>query len=489
MTALSLRSYLFATFILLMAELLSYLGFVDPALGSALFLVIIAAVVLLAWRKLETALLVLFAELFVGGKGYLFSMIIGNARISLRIAIFCVVLLMWFLFHRGEGNPYTRMPKIVRWWLAFLGVTLIIGVISGLLNHHGFSAVYFDANAFLFLLLAPVLFSPAIVWNRWMKSLLTVVAAAATILGLKSLISLGVFAHLDIGQLKTYYRWIRITGVGEIAYINGNNYRVFFQSQIYGLFGVLLLAPLLLPTPEKQTRKWWLLLPLILGTTAILISLSRSFWMGAIVAMVFGLGLGWKQFHWTVQQIFFITTAAVCTLGIAYTLTSWALNFPYPFPPARGSKTANLIGQRFTAIGGEAAVSSRINELKPLQKGILKNPLIGSGFGTELTYTSNDPRQIKSQTKGRYTTYAFEWGYLDFILKVGLLGLIAYLGLLWSLGTQLWQARTNSAFGLLLGLVSLIVIHITTPYLNHPLGIGLVLLGLGFGQFRTEAKT
>jgi hypothetical protein len=286
------------------------------------------------------------------------------------------------------------------------------------------------------------------------------------------------FAHINVNLLHTYYRWIRVTGVGEIAYINGNAYRVFFQSQIYGLFGLLMLVPLLAARPVAHRRPWWFLLPIILGTTAVLISLSRSFWMGGIVALAFFLIFGFRQLRMSVKNILTACITGMLVFAASYTLMSWALNFPYPCPPQKGSHTAEMIGQRFTALSGEAAASSRMNELGPLRNGILKNPFLGSGFGQKLTYKSNDPRQLLTPMKGMYTTYAFEWGYLDFILKVGILGLLAYLGLLVVTLKTLWQQRSPLAIGFFLGIVSLLVIHFTTPYLNHPLGIGFLLLAL-----------
>lgn len=485
----SLRSYLVATTVFLAAEALSFLGFLDPMIGSISFGLIIGLTAWLTWKNLEYGLIVILAELLVGGKGYLFSQVFGSGKISIRIALFTVVIVIWLLRHRGNGNPLTRIPLVFRKWLIFLGVVLVWGVAFGLINQRGIGTVYFDANAFLFFLLAPVVFSPTVNLVRLRDFLLLVVAAATTVLGVKSLLSLGLFAHVDPGQLNSFYRWIRVTGVGEIAYINGNAYRVFFQSQIWGMFGAFLIAALLLPGRDRIQMPKWLFIPLVLGSTAVLISLSRSFWAGGLVALLTGIVLGFAHFRWNLKQFLLIGAVSLGIIGLSYTLTSWALNFPYPFPPSRGSQAAKLIGQRFETIGGEAAVSSRLNELEPLREGILRNPAIGSGFGTQLTYTSNDPRQLQSPNHGVYTTYAFEWGYLDLILKIGLIGLVMYLGLLWAIGRQLWLNQTRFGFGLLLALISLAVVHITTPYLNHPLGIGLLVLAIGLGSIREPKST
>ena len=182
-----------------------------------------------------------------------------------------------------------------------------------------------------------------------------------------------------------------------------------------------------------------------------------------------------------------------------------------------------VFGQRATQ--GEAASNSRVNQLKPLLLAITKHPLIGSGFGTTVTYKSNDPR-IVNETAGQsglVTTYAFEWGYLDMILKFGLVGLVIYLiiifkilGRLLKLKTASWRTKlkinsnnqiqnnnfldpdfrrddkkeednNKENYGLqitdyrlqmvfFLALIALLVVNIFSPYLNHPLGIGFLIL-------------
>jgi O-antigen ligase len=116
-------------------------------------------------------------------------------------------------------------------------------------------------------------------------------------------------------------------------------------------------------------------------------------------------------------------------------------------------------------------------ELSPLGAQIKKAPVFGSGFGTTLTFKSEDPRVTTVNPTGMYTTSAFEWGYLDITMKIGIVGLGIYLYLIWKIGTGLWKKRAdNYNLGLLLGLIALLVINIFSPYLNHPLGIGYLMI-------------
>ncbi len=334
------RTYVALTALLLSNEVLSYLGYIHRELGNVLFVIIVAATFAVSWYRIEDGLVVLFAELFVGGKGYLYSITVANLRISIRIALFVVIVLVWILRHRARWKGLRELPTVVRRGLIVFALFVVWGIVHGLLAGHGIGAVYFDANAYLFYGLLVVLLLPSLDWGRFGPKLVALLAATATVLGIKSVISLGIFAHLTVKNLTLYYRWIRNTGVGEIAYINGNAYRVFFQSQIYGLLAFFVLAGLVLPAPRREPGGRWMLVPMTFGLAAVLISLSRSFWLGAAVAAVTGLGLGWQRFRWTARQFATVLGVSALMLGTAYTLTSWALNFPRPFPPARGSQAA-----------------------------------------------------------------------------------------------------------------------------------------------------
>ncbi|MDD1463721.1 hypothetical protein MEO39_27495, partial [Dolichospermum sp. ST_sed2] len=74
--------------------------------------------------------------------------------------------------------------------------------------------------------------------------------------------------------------------------------------------------------------------------------------------------------------------------------------------------------------------------------------------------------------------------YLDTWIEIGLFGLITYLFLIINLfryGIKLYhqyseqQLESSLILGFLAGIIILASINVTTPYLNHPLGIGYLL--------------
>ncbi len=125
----------------------------------------------------------------------------------------------------------------------------------------------------------------------------------------------------------------------------------------------------------------------------------------------------------------------------------------------------------------ESAVLSRWQLLPVLWNKIKEHPILGSGFGATVTYQSFDPRVV-STTGGQYTTYAFEWGWLDHWIKFGIVGIPLMLFLLWSIGRRVWKSNQPVwiRVSAIASIISLGAIHIFTPYLNHPLGIFALIL-------------
>ena len=290
--------------------------------------------------------------------------------------------------------------------------------------------------------------------------------AALLWLPIKTLLLFYLFSHaFPASFLEALYLWIRRTGVGEITRSSGTAFRIFLQSQIYALGVVFALWCKQVMVP-KLTRIEWMLL--VLSLAEILISLSRSFWLGLTAG-------GVVFFFWFVTahrhawKRVLSTGIASCVFAIA--LVAGLLLIP--LPPGDGSLTS-LIRTRMDV--GEDAATSRWKLLPMLWQGIKRAPISGSGFGATITYESRDPRVVQA-TGGVYTTYAFEWGWLDLWYKLGLFGLVLMLVLLIRLGRIAWRIDAASwiTWSILIGLITLATVHFFTPYLNHPLGFGILL--------------
>ena len=209
----------------------------------------------------------------------------------------------------------------------------------------------------------------------------------------------------------------------------------------------------------------------MLGT--ILICFSRSFWMSLVI--VFPVYAFWaiKRYGW--KSFFSVAVMLLCSLSISLGLIAGTLKFPFPHPSVNFNLTQAL-SDRAGTISNEAAISSRYALLPELWKQIKDNPVWGKGFGATVTYHTSDPRFLQQNPDGQFTTYAFEWGWLDIWLKLGVFGLIAYLWLIGKIIKDGGKKNTWISIGLSAAILLIAAVSLFSPYTNHPLGIGFLII-------------
>jgi len=502
---LLLKTFLF----LILAELLSIFAWFFPQFNLICFGVILVLVFILALKKLQYGIYIAFAELVIGSYGYLFSFNYGNTLISIRIGIFLMIMVAWLihLLRFSSFKKYYNELKDFAFAKYYFLLTLVLiwGFVWGIIRGNNFGNVFLDFNNWLFYLYLLPLITVSQSKRFW-REFSTVILAALSWLLIKTLIFLYIFSHDFLWAWPELYTWIRDTRIGEVTQFSGNFYRVFLQSQIFALLGFFVFLPLIanikyslawfkknsllscLPADAGHGQGYFSILLFCL--TVIIVSFSRSFWVGLIAGLIIYFLIQFYKSEFITYklrlkegfgQILKLILIFVVSLILIFTV----VNGP---PGLMGTNLASLISQRTNQI--EAAGSSRINMLQPLNRAIAIHPIIGSGFGSLVTYQSLDPRILSTTAgaSGEYTTYAFEWGYLDILLKIGLVGLSIYLLLIFKLLQSLWIRikslvmpnvncqMSNVPLGLLLALISLLVVNTFTPYLNHPLGISFILL-------------
>lgn len=506
------RKFRLALFSIILIEELSFLGYLAPSANKVVFGLLVAAAIALAAIRLEWVVALVLAELAIGSKGYLFYLNISDFKISIRLALFAVVMAAWFfrslvkLFReKNWGWPpgsalAARFERLkTDWPLIALALAVVWGAVNGLLvQSHTAGLVFFDFNAWLFFLLIV----PLAATFKSRDDLLRfapILSAALIWLAFKTLFTSYLFAHTDLaGPLFRFYRWIRTSGVGEVTLVKGGFYRVFFQSQIYLLLaylGALLIFARRWSQSKfreviKNGQNLGLAAAQVVFFAAILLSMSRSFWLGlaagllAIFVYVAVSVCPRNAVGYCARKLAGFAAWVAGTALAAMLLVIVIVNFPYP-KPVGGFNAASLLSERASAIE-EAAIISRWELLPELWREIREAPLLGQGFGKTITYQSQDPRQLESPNRGRYTAYAFEWGWLDILLKLGLAGLALYLALLAviisRLKARLAAGANDLAAVLILSLAVLAVVHFFTPYLNHPLGISLVVLSYALSR-------
>lgn len=447
--------YLLAIFLV---EAISFLGFYYPPFKIIGLIAIGITTLVLSLKNLEYGLLILMAELIIGSKGHLLDF----SGFSLRMLIFSVVMIVFLIKMTGKTNrlilrDYLNLLKSLK-SLISLALFTIIGLITALLNSNEIGNIVSDFNSWLFFLLFfPALFVYFQADTKKYERLITVCAAALAWLSFETLLILYAYSH-NLAIMPDLYLWLRKTGVAEVTNTLNSFPRIFLQSHIYAGAAILITSF----SSIKKNKDFWIIS--ILSWSAIFLSMSRSFWLAIAICIFIGLIIKIKDIA---KNIFFIGTAAIAGAVLIFLISI----FPIPKP---GSFSMDSFLARTDLNNNEAAVASRWTLLPALMNEIKKSPIIGQGYGSTVTYKSSDPRVLEQHPDGMYSTYAFEWGYLSIWLKLGILGLLSYL---WLIGQNIYYSLKKMPFFALI-LILLALIHIFTPYLDHPLGIALLIMAI-----------
>lgn len=456
--------------------LLSVLVFKTP-FAAVLLVLIAVGVFVLSFRRLEWGLAAAFAELFANSHGHLVDAAVGGFHVSSRMAVFAGVMAAWvvLLIMRRTQSPFgdARLS-----WFFPLFAAVAFGAMIGFAEGDPARA-FQDGNGYLYLgYLLPIL---SVRWTpESRRILLQTFAAGAAWVGILTLGLLFLFTHLPGKPLAFIYTFFRDTRTSEMTDMGGI-FRIFLQAQMSVVAAAFFvgLAPAIQMLKRRRLWAWLGVASVVTGT--LIIGLSRSFWIGLLAAAPVFAWLLWKVLRVPVGRI--LKTAAwhvVALVGGAVLIVIILI-----IPPRSGDLGAFsfLLSHRTTS-ADDVAISSRWNLLPEMMKEIGKSPVLGSGFGKQVTFKTDDPRARAINPDGTWTTYSFEWGWLDLWLKMGILGPLAFLILFVYLiqgirplfkGEQTWLGVAFTC-----QLVMLYVVHFFSPYLNHPLGLGLILFILPF---------
>ena len=470
---------------IILVEILSFLADVHSEFNEIVFWVILALALVISLYKLHWGIYIIFAELFIGSFGYLFYTFVGDFKISIRLGLFLVIFISWLVYViRKKKVAFFGYPlyKYFLLFFIFLGMGAIVGIIKG----NGLRDIFFDANGYLYFALVLVVFETINSWKR-IKEISQIFLAAMSAMILKTIFLIFFFSHKIPYAVSDLYQWVRNSRVGEITEMSNNFYRIFFQGHIFLIITFFLLILTFIYLRKSWSNKKGIIAGLIiinfLSGLVIFTSYSRSFWVGFVAGLIACYIIVLFVIKIPRKQVLWLTLILLLVFALQYGLVWGIVNFPWP-QSDQFIAWGSLIEERTKDITEEAAGASRFNLLPPLADKIFESPIIGSGFGAKVSFKTEDPRYLELHPDGMRTTYSFEWGYLDSLTEFGLLGLLAYILLLGQIMRQGWRIfKQNSdtnikvlIIGLILGLFIIMVINCFTPYLNHPLGIGYLIL-------------
>ncbi|MAG28661.1 hypothetical protein CL632_00745 [bacterium] len=465
--------------IVLIAELLSYLSYVNVDASPWIFGFIATSAIFLTVYRLEYGVMLIFGELIIGSLGKMFILDIAGFDVTIRMTLWLIVILVWLAHALKDRKIAFLHSKLFKPYLG-LAIIIIWGTIWGILRGNGLGSIFSDVNNYMYFALIFPIYDVLSRSKHIAREVSIVVISAIAWLSVKTIALFYIFSHELFGLQDRLYDWSRYSRLGEITNIDPNilTSRIFMQSQIWLLFGLFALLGMLYGFIKLKQKKYvsWIVVLIIVVISAISMSFSRSFWLAGIASLVVMLVI--LVFNKEkIKQVSSFGSIFVGLIVISIGLTVGVAMFPIP----KGTMSADLLKDRAAKFSGEAAVSSRYSQIRPLLSSIKNHPIYGSGFGTSVTYASQDPRVLKNNPDGLYTTTAFELGWLEIWLKIGLLGVGFYLYLLWMIAKFGWRSNRENylILGGIIGLVAVVLTHGVSPYLNHPLGIGVVMLMSG----------
>lgn len=474
--------------IIFLFESLSFLSYYYPFLNLIVFIILIISALIASVYDLKFGLYIILAELFFDSMGYIFFGEYGGIKISIRIALWLVVMSVWLA--KFLANLFKEKKELIKKYSAipflksfsFLAFFIIIALFSGIMKN-GFSDAFFDFNAWMyFALIFPlwhvIAFNSDKENNLWWTNVVNIFLAGIIFLIFKSLFVLFLFSH-NVPVIYDLYSWTRIYGLGEITDMSNGLYRIFFQSQIFIVLVWIFFSVQFIKATNKKS-KIYLFIFLSLLSSVLILSFSRSFWVGGILtfALVFVLLL----IKFGFKKIIKCFSLVLLSLIAGFLLMFVTVKFPWPNNKVQFGLES--LSDRVSIGTGESAVSSRWALLEVMKGDLFDNFFLGRGFGARLEYKSSDPRVLEHTADGLYSTYAFEWGWFDIWLKLGILGVLSYVILLFvvlkKVWFDFWQNENMISLGLGAGIIVLIIVNFFTPYLNHPLGIGFIILSILF---------
>jgi hypothetical protein len=210
----------------------------------------------------------------------------------------------------------------------------------------------------------------------------------------------------------------------------------------------------------------WLFLPSVLLFASLLLSYRRSFWIAAVLGVAVIVLLGTRPAG---KRLLLPVTLALVA-GI------WAVSsIPFQASSPLVKRAASLAPSKLDTNKSDRY---RIDERVNVEANIREHPITGLGLDVPWKQEVR-PLSIESNEQGLYVHFALLWYWV----KLGLLGLFAYLSLLIGIAMLAWrvarQGRNNAfrAFGLasLGGIAGMAVMEATATFAGADSRFTLVL--------------
>lgn len=395
-------------------------------------------------KKDERGWLIIAGEIILGGAGSFLEI----KGISLRtlLLIFSLAIFAYQIIKNKSYHIFFENKLILALFLSLYEVVLRSALRGYKFGHDPKLIIADTIPYFFFLYYFPL--KQAITSEKFRQTAFNLLMAAIlgnlvfmyfSLFGFSS----GIFTLQD-----SYYHWFRDVASGKITDYGTGFFRIILNEQ-------LLLVPLFLWLFAKQlnaenTKNFITKISSLALLAILTINITRIYLIALAVGVIFLFSFkNWKR--WLTYSV-----GALVFFIFIFTLTHLSAT--------KGKSLGwEYLGLRLQSIAAPKTEDSSLSRLlllpKILEK-IKKYPVLGNGLGDTVTVYSPVFKQ-------QITTPHFDWGYLEIIDELGVLGLIIWAILL------IYCLRLNKKNKA--PLVALLVINITSPALFHVLGITLLV--------------
>jgi hypothetical protein len=414
--------------------LIAYAGI--HKLGTAGLLLPLGVVAVVAMLRRPIVMLGFVVGLTILAEGADFGLFNFTAKLYthatvMNILVAMVVLSVGLDLLRHQRRLQVPRPLVLP--LALLALAMVSGVVTGHTAGIGISGALHDENLLDYLLFLPVAVANMDVELSEVMTLLRLAYGLAIV---KALLGL---AEIASGYAPP------IEGTGALTYYEPTaNWLILIA--ILGIFTAVL---------ARLRPPLWALLGSPLLFASLLLSYRRSFWIAAVLGLALVLMLALKP----------AGRRMLIPIGLALLAAVWLLSSVHLEDSSPILARAASLSP--TRIENNIEDRYRLDERANVIAEIEKHPLSGLGIGVEWRATH---RTLPVEHEGGrgYVHFAALWYWL----KLGILGLFAYLGLLIGSGLLAWRVWRRAreplirAFGLasLAGFAGLAVMETTASF-------------------------
>ncbi len=439
MVALSVAAYI-------LIRSASFLTYQFPLVNQIIAGILIFGFAYCCFKNIKWGFLLMAGELIIDGAGHFFEL----QGLLLRTWFLAIFTLSWVFFKIKDKKIFLPSRQIII-SSCFLGLCLIYAVINGLLHDHSLKNIFQDLVVYFFL----ALIIPALEWKEEIKKIFpSIIKTWIVGSALFSAITLFIYSS-GLGYLPdNYYHWFRNVASGKITDLGNHFFRIVLPEHLLIVPIIIILTSLLIKDPKNKML--WALQ--FCSAFILALNFSRIYFLALVIGLLI---LAIKQ---NFKQWLTVSAITGLTVLLIFSVTN--------FVTSQGQSSGlGLLGLR---LGGSVAPTAdvsgaiRLAILPDAVHQIRARPLLGSGLGATITY-------IDPATKLNVTRTQFDWGYLELLVELGIVGTFFFLILIAILFKQTFQSylatKSSLPLGLFAGGITLLIINITTPALFHGFGI------------------